>query len=145
MATTPQFGAEPILAYNANAITAANTAMDGTGTVVFLEENVAGTRADWIAGPGGAFIDMLSIRSRGTNVQTVMRLFANMNASNGTAVNNDLLEEATCPATTASNIAALAPVNMVVKKWVPEGTKLFVTIGTAVAAGFSATMYGSQM
>ena len=145
MATSPQFGATAVYAYNTSAITVANTAMDGTGTVVFLQTNAAGTTADLVIGTGGAFIDSLQINARGTNVATVMRLFSNANATNATAANNDLLGEANCPATTASNTAALAPVVLQVKRWFPAGTKFFVTIGTAVAAGFSVTMFGSQM
>lgn len=74
-----------------------------------------------------------------------MRLFANANATNATAANNDLIDEATCPATTVSQVAALAPVIMPIKRWYPAGTKFFVTIGTAVAAGFAVSIYGSQM
>ena len=145
MATTPQFGATAVFAYNTTAITAANTAADGTGTVTFLQTNTAGTAADLVVGTGGAFIDRIEILARGTNVATVMRVFSNANATNATAANNNLIGEATCPATTVSQVAALAPVVIQVKKWVPSGTKLFVTIGTAVAAGFSVAAYGSQM
>jgi hypothetical protein len=113
--------------------------------VTFLQTNTAGTTADWVSGTGGAFIDYIKIVPRGTNVATVMRLFTNSNATNATAANNELIDEATCPATTVSQVAALAPVIIVVKRWLPEGKKLFVTIGTAVAAGFSVTAYGSQM
>lgn len=145
MATSPQFGATAVFIYNTTAITAANTAADGTGTVVFLQTNTAGTTADWVAGTGGAFIDRIEILSRGTNVATVMRVFTNANNTNATAANNNLIGEATCPATTVSQTAALAPVVIQVKKWLPAGQKIFVTIGTAVAAGFSVTAYGSQM
>lgn len=145
MANSPQFGATAVYAYNTSAITAANTAMDGTGTVVFLQTNTAGTASDLVIGAGGAFIDHLLINARGTNVATVMRLFSNANATNATAANNDILGEANCPATTASNSTALAPVVLSVKKWFPEGTKFFLTIGTAVSAGFSVTLFGSQM
>lgn len=96
-------------------------------------------------GAGGAFIDMVKVVPRGTNVATVMRLFANANAVNTTAANNDLIDEATCPASTVSQVAALAPVVMSIKRWFPAGTKFFVTIGTGVAAGFSVSIYGSQM
>jgi hypothetical protein len=145
MATQPQFGASPIFAYNTTAITAANTAMDGTGTVTFLQTNTAGTTADLVVGAGGAFIDNVEILARGTNVATALRLFANANATNATAANNNLVKDVTCPATTASNVAGLAPVVMSVKKWFPAGTRFSVTIGTAVAAGFSVAIYGSQM
>lgn len=145
MATTPQFGATAVFAYNTANITAANTAADGTGTVTFLQTNTAGTTADLVVGTGGAFIDRLEIIPRGTNVATVMRLFANANATNTTAANNNNIGEATCPAATVSQVAALAPVVIQVKKWFPAGTKFFVTIGTAVSAGFSVALYGSQM
>lgn len=145
MAATPQFGANAVFAYNTTNITAANTAADGTGTVTFLQENAAGTAADLVLTTSGGFIDRLEILSRGTNVATVMRLFANANATNATAANNQLIGEATCPATTVSQVAALPPVVIQVKKWLPGGTKFFVTIGTAVAAGFSVSLYGSEM
>ena len=145
MATTPQFGATAVFAYNTTNITAANTAADGTGTVTFLQTNAAGTAADLVLGTGGAFIDYVKVVSRGTNVASVMRLFANANATNATAANNELIDEATCPASTVSQIAALAPVIISVKRWFPSGTKFFVTIGTAVAAGYSVSLYGSQM
>lgn len=145
MASTPQFGATAVFAYNTTNITAANTAADGTGTVTFLQTNAAGTAADLVIGTGGAFIDRLEILPRGTNVATVMRLFANANATNATAANNNLVGEATCTASTVSQVAALPPNVIQVKKWYPAGTKFFVTIGTAVAAGFSVALYGSQM
>ena len=146
MATTPQFGATAVYAYSTANITTANTTADGTsGTVTFLQTNTAGTAADWVAGTGGAFIDSIEVTSRGTNVATVLRVFTNANATNATAANNDLIKEATCPATTVSQVAALAPVIIPIKRWFPAGTKIFVTIGTAVAAGLSVTAYGSQM
>lgn len=145
MATAPQFGASAVYAYNTTAITAANTAADGTGTVVFLQTNTAGTAADWVAGTGGAFLDQIVVVPRGTNVATVMRVFSNANASNATAANNNLIAEATCPATTLSQVASLAPVIISIKRWFPAGTKVSVTIGTAVAAGFSVSLHGSQM
>jgi hypothetical protein len=146
MAASPQFGATAVYAYNVTAITAANTTTDGTsGTITFLSTNTAGTTADWVAGTGGAFIDYVKIVPTGTNVATVMRLWANANATNATAANNNLIDEVTCPASTVSQVAALAPVVLSVKRWFPAGTKFFVTIGTAVAAGFDVTAYGSQM
>lgn len=146
MATTPQFGATGVYAYNITNITAANTTTDGTsGTVTFLSTNTAGTTADFVTGTGGVFVDYIKIVPKGTNVATVMRLWSNANATNATAANNNLIDEATCPASNVSQVAALAPVIISVKRWFPAGTKFFVTIGTAVSAGFSVSLYGSQM
>lgn len=146
MASSPQFGASAVYAYTTTNITTANTTADGSsGTITYLQTNTAGTTADYVVGAGGAFIDGFEVTARGTNVATVLRVFANANATNTTAANNDLLREATCPATTVSQVAALAPVIISVKRWFPSGTKFFVTIGTAVAAGLDVTMFGSQM
>ncbi len=146
MATTPQFGATAVYAYTTTPPTAANTTTDGTsGTTYFLQTNTAGTTADLLTAGGGAFIDYIKITPLGTNVATVMRLWANANASAATAANNNLIDEATCPATTVSQVAALAPVVISIKRWFPAGTKFFVTIGTTVAAGFDVSIYGSNM
>jgi hypothetical protein len=146
MASTPQFGASAVFAYNTVNTLTANTAADGTGTVTFFQTNVAGTLADWVAPADGAYIDTIIANPRGTNVATVMRVFSNAGATNATAANNQLIgPEATCPATTVSQVAALAPVIIPIKKWFPSGTKLFYTLGTAVAAGFSISVYGSNM
>lgn len=145
MATSPQFGATAIYAYNTTNTLTANTAADGTGTVTFLQTNAAGTAADLVIGTGGAFIDVIEIVPRGTNVVTVLRVFSNANATNATAANNGLIREATCPASTVSQVAAQPPIIIPVKRWFPSGTKFFYTLGTAVAAGFSITVFGSQM
>jgi hypothetical protein len=145
MATSPQFGATAVYAYNTTNTLTANTAADGTGTVTFFQTNAAGTAADFLAGTGGVFIDVIEVIPRGTNVATVMRIFSNANATNATAANNDMIREATCPLTAVSQVAAQPPVVIPVKRWFPSGTKFFYTIGTAVAAGFSITVFGSQM
>lgn len=145
MATSPQFGATGVLAYNTVNTLTANTALDGTGTVTFLQTNVAGTTADWIAPASGAFIDMIKVLHRGTNVVTVLRIFANANATNATAANNTLIDDLTCPAYTLVQNAAQPPLLIPIKRWFPSGTKLFYTLGTAVASGFAITVYGSNM
>jgi hypothetical protein len=145
MSTSPQFGNVGLYLYNTTALTAANTSPDGTGTVVFLQTNVGGVTVDWVAGVGGAYIDYVKIVPKGTNVLTVLRLFTNANATNATLANNDLIDEITLNATTVTQTAAQPPGIIPVKRWFPEGTKLFVTLGTAVAAGFAVTAYGSQM
>lgn len=146
MATTPQFGALPLYAYTTTNITAANTATDGTGTVTFLQTNVAGTLADLLLSGSGAFIDCLECMPKGTNVVTVVRLFANANATNATAANNDLIRDGTLVAYTLSQVAAApAPLIIPIKRWFPSGTKFFVTIGTTIAGGVECSLFGSHM
>lgn len=145
MASTPQFGATGALAYNTTNTITANTALDGTGTVTFLQTNVAGTTADWIAPAGGAFIDYVKVMHEGSNVATVIRLFINANATNATAANNALIDDLTVTAYTLVQNAAQPPMVISIKRWFPSGTKLFYTLGTAVASGFSIVAYGSNM
>lgn len=97
-------------------------------------------------GVGGALIDVLEVMPKGTNVVTVVRLFSNANATNATAANNCLLRDGTMTAYTLSQVAGTpAPLVISVKRWFPEGTKFFVTIGTAIAGGIECTLFGSQM
>lgn len=145
MATSPQFGASAVYAYNTVNTLTANAALDGTGAVTFLQTNVAGTLADWVAPAGGAFIDRITAIPRGANAQTVIRAFSNANAVNTTAANNNMIGEVTAPTSSASAIAAQPPIVIIIKQWFPSGTKLFYTLGTTVAGGFSIAVTGSNM
>lgn len=145
MATTPQFGATSIFAYNTVNTITANTAADGTGTVTYFQTNVAGTLADFVATGDGAFIDSVTVVPRGTNVATVLRIWANANATNTTAANNSLIGEITLVASTVSQVGALPVSSLSIKRWFPAGTKFFYTLGTAVAAGYHIQINGSNM
>jgi hypothetical protein len=132
MATTPNYVGTPKVIWNATNVTTANTAKDGTGTV----ETV------FTAGTNGSKVSAVTIRPRGTNVQTVMRLWLNNGGTNATASNNTCLGEITCPATTLSETAQLVPTDFPINRDIPAGYKINVTLGTAVAAGFSVTTFG---
>lgn len=121
------------------AITTANTAMDGTGTVATL----------LTAGGNGSRIDKITVTSLGTNVATVMRFWVNDGLGTA-AANNTLAHEITVAATTASQVAATAVTDVVITRgaeylvpipYLGPGQKINVTIGTAVAAGVQVTAY----
>lgn len=126
-------------------ISAANTAKDGTGTVgtVFVADATNGGR-----------VERVRFRALGTNVATVARLFINNGSTNATAANNTLWTEVTLPATTLSEVAALANQEIPNSNTVPDATgfplvlplgyKILVTLGTAVVAGFSVTAPGGK-
>jgi len=121
-------------------LTAANTAKDGTGTVVTI----------FTAGVDGARLDSIKIRALGTNVATVMRFFINNGGANSTPSNNALFHEVTIAATTLSEVSALAD-NVILFNGVSQpqlvlkpGYKINVTIGTAVAAGLMAVAIGGD-
>lgn len=117
------------------ALLTANTAKDGTGTVstIFTADAT-----------NGGFVQKLLARAIGTNVATVLRVFANNGAVNTTAANNALVAEYTLPATTLSEIAAqpdfVVPLNIAL----PAGYKLNCTIGTTVAAGYMLSAVGGK-
>lgn len=123
-----------------NSLTVANTAKDGTGTVVTI----------FTAGANGARLDSIKVRALGTNVATVMRFFINNGGVNSTPSNNALFHEVTLAATTLSEVSALADTSIyfngvdlpqVVLK---PGYKINVTIGTSVAAGLMPVAIGGD-
>lgn len=90
------------------------------------------------AGSGG-YVLKLVFRALGTNVATVCRVWLNNGSTTGTAANNSLVKEITLPATTVSQVAALADQELPLGFKVPAGYKIYLTFGTGVAAGFNAT------
>jgi len=141
--TQPIFPLTPKVSWTDN-ITSANTAKDGTGTTNLL----------FTAGANGSKIDQIKVRAKGTNVATVMRFFVNNGSDPTTATNNTLAHEETLAATTLSEVAELADVDVTIAKntgevavpipYLPAGYRIYVTIGTAVAAGVQATCWGAD-
>lgn len=131
----PIFPRVPSIQWTPAALTAANTAKDGTGAVatVFTAKAVDGSRLDY-----------LKVRARGTNVATVMRVFINNGTDATVAANNTLFMERTIPATTLSETAELADNYISMDISLPAGYKINVTLGTAVAAGLSVTAVGGE-
>lgn len=111
-------------------ITTANTAKNGTGTVVTVFTSSA---------TDGSRIEKIRFRALGTNVATVARIFINNGSTNATATNNVLYEEITLPATTLSEVAQLLNQEINLGIVLPVGYKINVTIGTTVAAGYAIT------
>ena len=128
--TIPITPLEPAAApWNSAATLAANTAMDGTGTV----QNF------FTAGANGSRVNRVRIVHKGTNVATVLRIFRNNGSTNTVAANNSLLHEVTIAANTISQVAASVFYDVALNVALAAGEVLFYTIGTAVAAGHSVT------
>lgn len=108
-------------------MTAANTARDGTGTVVQISAP---------AGANGSFVESVEAMPVGTNTASVLRVFLNNGSATTTAANNLLWEEVSLPATTATEIAAQTKVVIPLSRAIPAGYALYATLGTAVAAGW---------
>lgn len=132
--TAPIFSIAGDIEWGATAITTANTAKDGTGTVLTV----------FTAGVDGGFIQRIRFRSAGTNIQTVARVFINNGSTNATAANNILYDEITLAATTINETAALAVYELPLNFALPAGYVLNVTIGTTVAAGYFVSVIGGK-
>jgi hypothetical protein len=132
--TAPIFSIAGDIEWGATAITTANTAKDGTGTVL----NVFTANVD------GAFVQRIRFRSAGTNIATVARVFINNGSTNATAANNILYDEITLAATTLSEVAALPVYELPLNFALPAGYVLNVTLGTTVAAGYFVSVIGGK-
>lgn len=118
--------------------TAANTAFDGTGTVI----------TGLTAGANGSFIQRICFRPQGgagnNNVATVARIFINNGSTQGTATNNMFCDEISLPATTGSATAALPPIDLPFNFVIQGGYKVNWCLGTAVATGYWAHVIGGD-
>jgi hypothetical protein len=132
--TAPIFSIAGDIEWGATAITTANTAKDGTGTVLTC----------FTANVDGGFVQRIRFRSAGTNIATVARVFINNGSTNATAANNILYDEITLAATTISEVAALPVYELPLNFALPAGYTLNVTIGTTIAAGYFVSVIGGK-
>jgi hypothetical protein len=133
--TAPIFSSLGDIEWGATAITTANTAKNGTGTIL----NVFTADAT-----NGGFVQRIRFRSAGTNIATVARVFINNGSDNATPGNNVLYDEITLAATTLSEVSALPVYELPLNFALPPGYKLNVTLGTTVAAGYYVSVIGGK-
>lgn len=133
--TAPIFTLLGDIQWGTTAITTANTAKDGTGTVL------TAFTAD---ATNGGFVQKIRFRAAGTNVATVARVFINNGSTNATAGNNILFDEITLSATTLSEVASLPVYELPLNFALPPGYKINVTIGTSVSAGYYVSVVGGK-
>ena len=133
--TQPIFSSLGDVQWGSVTATTANTAKDGTGTVL----NVFTADAT-----NGGFVQRIRFRSAGTNIATVARVFINNGSANSTPANNILYDEITLAATTLSETSALAVYELPLNFALPPGYKLNVTLGTTVAAGYYVSVIGGK-
>jgi hypothetical protein len=115
----------------------ANTTKDlSSGTIygpIFTGKAVDGSRLDFI-----------KLRSLGTNVASVIRIWINNGSVTTTAANNTLYLERSTLATTVSETAEQADFILPLNISLPAGYRIYATFGTAVAAGFHLTAVGGD-
>lgn len=133
--TSPIFSIAADIQWVSGAITAANTTTDLTSGTIY---------AIFTAGANGSYIQKIRFRHLGTNVATVARVWINNGSTTGTASNNTLWDEITLAANTVSQVAAAINYELPFSFALPAGYVIYVTLGTAVAAGFRATVVGGD-
>lgn len=122
-------------------ITTANTSTDLTTGTAYLAFTADATN--------GGYVQKIRFRAvTGTgnnNVATVARVWINNGSpTGGAATNNILFDEISLAATTGSATSALAVYELPINVALPAGYKLYITLGTTVAAGYNATVVGGK-
>jgi hypothetical protein len=107
------------------------------------------------AGANGSRIDAVKIRALGTNAATVMRFFVN-DGTGTTAADFALIYEVVLAATTVSQTAITGIETLILPAnydgqgdgnlppYLEAGQKLYISIGTLVAAGYEVSVYGGD-
>lgn len=131
--TAPIYSAKGIIGFSDAVVAAANTTKDLTSGTIYLCHTAA---AD------GDFVERIRFRALGTNVATVGRVWVNNGSTTGTAANNRLIDEITLSATTVSEVASLVSYELPLGFVLPNGHRIYVTVGTVVAAGYHVTVFG---
>lgn len=124
--TAPIFPATPAN-WLINGVLTANTTKDLTSGTIYL----LGT-----AGANGSYLEKLIVQPDGTNIATVLRVWINNSLTTGTAANNCYIKDATMPSTTNSEVAQIGNAEIPINLAIPASYRVYLTLGTTVAAGF---------
>lgn len=95
-------------------------------------------------GTAGGYVQRVRFRPLGTNVATVARIWINNGSTTGTTANNVLWDEVSLAASTISTTSALANTELPLNFALPPSYRLFVTLGTGVAAGYDVSVIGGK-
>jgi len=134
--TTPIFSGSPSIGIADGTVNTANTTKDLTAGTIYLVFTADAT--------DGSRVSKIVWQPLGTNVATAGRIWINNGSSTGTATNNTLLRDLTLSATTNSEVAAIGNTEVLLDIALPAGYRMYVTIGTGVAAGFDVTVIGGN-
>jgi hypothetical protein len=132
--TQPIFTASADTQWAVSAVTANTTKDLSSGTISLV----------FTAGDKGGYVQRMRFRALGTNIATVARVFINNGATTATASNNVLWDEISLAATSISETSALATYEIPLNFALPAGYRLYVTLGTGVAAGYSIACIGGK-
>jgi hypothetical protein len=132
----PIFTRQGDVQWTISAMTTANTTKDLTSGTIYLAFSADTTE--------GGYVQRIRFRPLGTNVATVARVWINNGNATTTAANNTLFDEITLPSITVSEVAAQANYELPLNFALTPSDRIYVTLGTAVAAGWQATVIGGK-
>lgn len=92
----------------------------------------------------GGFVQRLRFKAIGTNTASVARIFINNGSVNTSAANNSFYGELSLPATTAIATAATVELDYPMNFALNPGFRIYVGIGTTVAAGWVCVAIGGE-
>lgn len=92
----------------------------------------------------GGYVQRLRFQATGTNTASVARIYLNNGSSNTTATNNTFYGQVSLPATTAINTAATVEIDYPMGFALNPGFRIYVGLGTTVAAGWVCTAIGGK-
>ena len=92
----------------------------------------------------GSFVQRIRFKAGGTNVASVARIFLNNGSANTSAGNNVFYGEISLPATTAIATAATIEIDYPLNFALPAGFRIYFGLGTAVSAGWVATVIAGK-
>jgi hypothetical protein len=119
----------------AGPIKTANTTKDGTAGALNLI---------FTAGANGSMLNNLIFKAAGANVATVARVFVNNGSTLATAANNVMRKEIPLPVTVLDEAVGNTDVEVLMSRFLPAGYRVYVTLGTTVAAGWWAIAEGGD-
>lgn len=122
--------------WSQSAMIAANTTLDLTSGTSYLVFEADATN--------GGYVQKLRFRPLGVNVATVARVWINNGSTTGTATNNILFDEISLAISTLSQTSAAPIYELPINTALPPGYKIYITLGTAVAAGYTCTAIGGK-
>jgi hypothetical protein len=115
--------------------TTANTTKDLSAGTIFTAFTASNT---------GGYVQRIRFKPLGTNIATVARVWINNGSANTTAANNTYWDDISLPSTTVSEVSAQPTFELPLNIALPAGYKILVTLGTAVAAGYTITVIGGK-
>lgn len=92
----------------------------------------------------GGFIQRIRLKAIGTNVASVARVYINNGSTNTTATNNSFYGEISLPATTATATTSTIDIDYPMNFALNPGFRIYVGLGTTVAAGWVVSAIGGK-